>query len=136
MSFSVQHLPTGLEFCGTSLNHIFGQRKNIFRPRFWKMILHINRFNMEAIEALSSANFQHYTLGEYVRERKYGDDFLNFYLVPMSSAVWSKKPSTNGSRNAAPGFPTQPGISKICGAIPERSISTAWAFRAKARDGR
>jgi predicted NAD/FAD-binding protein len=92
MSFSVQHLPTGLEFCGTSLNHIFGQRKNLFRPRFWKMILQINRFNTEAIEALSTTQFQNHTLGEYVRERKYGDDFLNFYLVPMSSAVWSTPP--------------------------------------------
>ena len=92
MSFSVQHLPTNLEFCGTSLNHIFGQRKNLFRPRFWKMILQTNRFNIEAIEALISPQFQHYTLGEYVREKKYGDDFLNFYLVPMSSAVWSTPP--------------------------------------------
>lgn len=92
MSFSVQHLPTRLEFCGTSLNHIFGQRKNLFRPRFWKMILQINRFNTEAIEALSSPQFQNYTLGDYVRERNYGEDFLNFYLVPMSSAVWSTPP--------------------------------------------
>ena len=93
MSFSVQHLPTGLEFCGTSLNHIFGQRKNLLRPRFWKMILQINRFNSEAIEALTSPQFQNHTLGEYVRERNYGNDFLNFYLVPMSSAVWSTPPS-------------------------------------------
>jgi predicted NAD/FAD-binding protein len=92
MSFSVQHLPTGLEFCGTSLNHLFAQRKNLFRPRFWKMILQINRFNIEAIEALSSPQFQNHTLGDYVREKNYGDDFLNFYLVPMSSAVWSTPP--------------------------------------------
>jgi predicted NAD/FAD-binding protein len=92
MSFSVQHLPSGIEFCGTSLNHIFGQRKNLFRPRFWKMILQINRFNSEAIETLNSAKFEDMTLGEYVRTKKYGDDFLNFYLVPMSSAVWSTPP--------------------------------------------
>ncbi len=92
MSFGVQHLPTRLEFCGTSLNHIFGQRSNLVRPRFWKMVLQINRFNTEAIEALAAPQFQHFTLGEYVRARKYGDDFLNYYLVPMSSAVWSTPP--------------------------------------------
>jgi predicted NAD/FAD-binding protein len=92
MSFSVQHLPTGLEFCGSSLNHLFGQRKNLLRPRFWKMILQINRFNSEAVEALSAPPFQQCTLGEYVRARNYGGDFLNFYLVPMSSAVWSTPP--------------------------------------------
>ncbi len=92
MSFSVQHLPTGLEFCGTSLNHLFSQRKNLLRPRFWKILSQINRFNSEAIEALSSPEFQDHTVGDYVRERNYGDDFLNFYLVPMSSAVWSTPP--------------------------------------------
>jgi predicted NAD/FAD-binding protein len=89
MSFSVQHLPTGLEFCGSSLNRLFGQRSNLLRPRFWSMIRQINRFNAEAMDALASPKFRTHTLGEYVRERKYGDDFLNFYLVPMSSAVWS-----------------------------------------------
>jgi predicted NAD/FAD-binding protein len=92
MSFSVQHLPTRLEFCGTSLNHLFAQRKNLVRPRFWRMIWQINRFNTEAIAALVAPEFQNCTLGEYVRWRDYGDDFLNFYLVPMSSAVWSTPP--------------------------------------------
>ena len=92
MSFSVQHLPTRLEFCGTSLNHLFAQRINLVRPRFWKMIRQINRFNSEAMAALSAPSFQNYTLGEYVRARNYGEDFLNFYLVPMSSAVWSTPP--------------------------------------------
>jgi predicted NAD/FAD-binding protein len=92
MSFSVQHLPTRLEFCGSSLNHLFAQRLNLVRPRFWSMILQINRFNSEAIAALAAPEFQDCTLGEYVRRRNHGDDFLNFYLVPMSSAVWSTPP--------------------------------------------
>ena len=92
MSFSVQHLETGLEFCGTSLNHLFAQRKNLLRPRFWKMLSQINRFNTEAIQALSVPQFQNHTIGQYVHERSYGEDFLNFYLVPMSAAVWSTPP--------------------------------------------
>ena len=92
MSFSVQHLPTGLEFCGSSLNHLFAQRKNLVSPRYWKMILQINRFSGEAIHTLNSGQFEDMTLGEYVRLKNYGEDFLNFYLVPMSSAVWSTPP--------------------------------------------
>lgn len=92
MSFSVQHLPAGLEFCGSSLNHLFAQRRNLLRPRFWKLLAQINRFNSEAIEALSAGAFQDHTIGQYVRERNYGEDFLNFYLVPMSAAVWSTPP--------------------------------------------
>ncbi|MDR3457472.1 MAG: FAD-dependent oxidoreductase [Verrucomicrobiae bacterium] len=93
MSFSVQHLPTQLEFCGTSLNHIFAQRRNLVRPRFWKLVRQINRFNTEAVETLTSQKLTEMTLGDYVRLKNYGDDFLNFYLVPMSSAVWSTPPA-------------------------------------------
>src|SRR5436189_132879 len=84
--FSVQHLPSRLEFCGSSLNHLFAQRRNLLRPRFWKMLSQINRFNREAIETLASKKFGSTTVGDYVRQKNYGADFLNFYLVPMSSA--------------------------------------------------
>lgn len=92
LSFSVQHLPAGLEYSGPGLNHLFARRKNLLRPRHWKMIRQINRFNSEAITALGAPRYQDYKLGDYVRERNYGADFLNFYLAPMSSAVWSVPP--------------------------------------------
>lgn len=92
MSFSVQHLPAGLEFSGSSLNHLFAQRKNLLRPRFWKMIFQINRFNSEAVAELNSPSAGNSTLAEYVHNHGYGDDFLNYYLIPMSSAVWSTPP--------------------------------------------
>ncbi|MCX6952336.1 MAG: FAD-dependent oxidoreductase [Verrucomicrobia bacterium] len=92
MSFSVRHADTGLEFAGSSLNHLFAQRKNLFRPRFYRMLAAINRFNREAIAALEDPAAQNETLGDYVRRRGYGEDFFNLYLVPMSSAVWSTPP--------------------------------------------
>ncbi len=92
MSFSVQHRGTGLEFSGSSLNHLFAQRRNLLRPRFWGMIRQINRFNTEAVAALNLPQYQTMSLGEYVQERNYGADFWHFYLVPMSSAVWSTPP--------------------------------------------
>ncbi len=89
MSFSVQHVPSGLEFCGSGLDGIFAQRKNIFKPSFVKMILQINRFNKESLEILENEQYDSYTLAEYVAEKNYGEDFLYKYLIPMSSAVWS-----------------------------------------------
>ena len=38
MSFSVRHADSGLEYCGSSLNHLFAQRRNLLRPRFWRML--------------------------------------------------------------------------------------------------
>jgi predicted NAD/FAD-binding protein len=92
MSFSVQHLASGLEFCGSSLNHLFAQRRNLHRPSFYRLLLAINRFNTDAISALTDPRWVTTTIRDYVRERGYGDDFLNLYLVPMSSAVWSTPP--------------------------------------------
>ncbi len=92
MSFSVQHLQAGLEFCGSSLNLLFGQRRNLLRRSFWKMLLTINRFNQEAVACLESRRHDHQSLDEYICERNYGDQFRDLYLMPMSCAVWSTPP--------------------------------------------
>ena len=93
MSFSVRHEDTGLEFCGSSLNHLFCQRRNLLRPSFYRMLRQIDRFNREAVAALEDATIEAQTLADYVRARGYGADFLELYLVPMSSAVWSTPPA-------------------------------------------
>lgn len=92
MSFSVRHVETGLEFAGSSFNHLFAQRRNLLRPRFWRLLATIKRFNDEAAAALDDPAAQNETLGDYVQRRGYGADFLALYLVPMSSAVWSTPP--------------------------------------------
>jgi predicted NAD/FAD-binding protein len=92
MSFSVRERSSGLEWCGSSLNHLFGQRRNLLNPRFIRMLLRVDRFNREAVTALDDPETATITLAEYVRRRGYGQDFLELYLIPMSSAVWSTPP--------------------------------------------
>jgi predicted NAD/FAD-binding protein len=89
MSFSVQHVPSGLEFSGSGLDGLFAQRKNIFSIRHIKMLRQIGRFNTECEEVLTNERYFEMSLGDYVREKNYGDDMLYKYLIPMSSAVWS-----------------------------------------------
>lgn len=93
MSFSVRHEDSGLEFAGSSLNHLFAQRRNLLSPRFIRMLLSIDRFNREAVAALDDPAWAGIALGDYVKQRGYGDDFFDLYLVPMSSAVWSTPPA-------------------------------------------
>lgn len=92
MSFSLRHLPTGYEYNGKNLDTIFGQRKNLASPRFWRFLLKIARFNEETIEAMNDPRFEHLTLREYAEARGYGQDFLDLYIIPMGSAVWSTPP--------------------------------------------
>lgn len=92
MSFSVQHVPTKLEFCGSGLSGLFAQKKNLFRPRYLKMLLEIDRFNKSAPKILDDPKYDDWNLGRYMEAFGYGKDILNFYLIPMSSAVWSTPP--------------------------------------------
>ncbi len=89
MSFSVQHVPTGLEYCGTGLDGLFAQRKNLLNPRFIAMLLEIQRFNKEAVEVLEDEQYSQCSLAAYMLKKGYSDDFLYKFLIPMSSAVWS-----------------------------------------------
>lgn len=89
MSFSVQHIPSGLEYCGSGLNGLFAQRKNIFSVKHIKMLFQISRFNKESVKILDNREYDDYSLEAYIKGEGYGDDMLWKYLIPMSSAVWS-----------------------------------------------
>jgi len=89
MSFSVQYTPSKLEYCGSGLNGLFAQRKNIFNRRYIQMLKQIARFNEESIKILDNPDYNNYTIGQYIQEKGFGEDMLQRYLIPMSSAVWS-----------------------------------------------
>ena len=88
MSFGVKCDKTGLEYMGSTINSLFAQRRNIFRPSFWRMILDILRFNREATNLLQASS-DDISLGDYLEQHKYSAVFVNHYLVPMAAAVWS-----------------------------------------------
>jgi predicted NAD/FAD-binding protein len=92
MSFSVQHLPSGLEYNGMGLDKLFAQRANILNPRFHALVFQILRFFRVARALLDKPDSLNCTVGEFVHRNALGVDFLNLYLIPMSSAVWSTDP--------------------------------------------
>ena len=92
MSFSVFSKKTGLEYNGTSLNTLFSQRRNIFKPKFIKMIFEILRFNKESLGLLATS--KELSLGDYLAKNAYSDYFLKNYILPMGSAIWSSNLET------------------------------------------
>jgi len=81
---------TGLEYNGTNLNALFCQRKNLFRPRFWRMVNDILRFNRSATQAHSMGIIDpSQTLGQFLEAGGYSDEFIRYYIVPMGAAIWS-----------------------------------------------
>ena len=91
MSFSVQVDEGGIEYCGSSLNGLFAQRRNIVRPGFYRMIRDILRFNDLARSGIDRLDATE-TLGEYLRANGFGREFVDHYLVPMAAAIWSAEP--------------------------------------------
>ena len=89
MGFSVQARDSGLEWAGNGLNSVFTQRKNLFKPLFWRMLRDMLRFNKAATAfALNPPNTTQ-TLGEYLKTNGYSDALRDWYLVPMAAAIWS-----------------------------------------------
>lgn len=87
MSFSVHCEKTGFEYNGTSLNTLFAQRRNLFKPSFYRMIGEIMRFNKSSLELLAEG--PEIRLGDYLARGKYSQQFIDYYIIPMGSAIWS-----------------------------------------------
>ncbi|KAF7785862.1 hypothetical protein PRUB_a0259 [Pseudoalteromonas rubra] len=90
MSFSVHNKDSGLEYNGHDLNTLFAQRRNLFRPRFWRLIREIVRFNTSAKQRYADDNFSSQeTLGTFLEANNFSDFFAEHYILPMGAAIWS-----------------------------------------------
>jgi len=89
MSFSVQ--AQGLEWCGSDLNSVFAQRRNLLRPRFWGMLSELLRFNREctALAARGDDRELAEPIGAFLDRRGFGAAFRELYLLPMVACIWS-----------------------------------------------
>ena len=89
MSFAASMDRGGLEYGGGDLGALFAQKRNLLRPRFWKMVRDILRFYREAPGALEDGSAEKISLGDYLRENRYSSAFINDHLLPMGAAIWS-----------------------------------------------
>lgn len=95
MGFSVSCDRTGLEYSGGGLNALFAQRKNMLSGYFLRLVADILRFNSRSIADLQHGRLAaDQSLADYLRENRFSDGFVNHYLAPMASAIWSSSLST------------------------------------------
>ena len=103
MSFSVRCDRTGLEYNGSSLNQIFAQRSNLFRPSFLGMLRDISRFNQIAPalagvgDSTTTARSEFIcsddmTVDAFVQSHHLGTTFYEKYLIPLGASLWSCPP--------------------------------------------
>jgi predicted NAD/FAD-binding protein len=90
MSFSVRNLETGLEYNGHSFSTLFAQKRNVLRPKFWKLLADIVRFNKICKAMYASNNFNGLkTLGDLLEQENFNLFFQQHYILPMGAAIWS-----------------------------------------------
>lgn len=89
MSFSVRNDANGLEYNGHTITTLFSQKRNWFKPSFYRFIREILRFNQLAKAAAADAEHSVQTLGEFLHHHQFSDYFCENYILPMGAAIWS-----------------------------------------------
>jgi len=88
MSFAVTDRVSGIEYNATSLDTLFCQRRNLFRPSFLGMVRDILKFYRQAPSLLETLD-DRLTLGDWLADSGLGRAFGELHLLPMASALWS-----------------------------------------------
>ena len=85
MSFGASIRGGWLEYALTTLDQIFAQRSNLASPRYLRMLRDILHFNKSAPSVVRPGM----TLRDLLVALGTGEWFREFYLLPISGAIWS-----------------------------------------------
>jgi predicted NAD/FAD-binding protein len=88
MSFSVADRATGLEYGSSSLGSLFAQRGNMLNRSHWRMLADVLRFNRRAFAEAATLDDEE-TVAEFCGRHRLSLEFVERYLYPMGSAIWS-----------------------------------------------
>ncbi len=86
MSFGASLKGGALEYGLASLGALFAQKGNAVNPKFLGMVRDIVRFNARALEVSQDRTL---TLGAFLERLGTGAWFRDYYLLPLSGAIWS-----------------------------------------------
>jgi len=89
MSFGYHDVSSGLQYCGSGLDGLFAQRKNLFKPAFHRMVRDTLRFFRLAEADIQQDHLIQESLGQYLTRNGFQQEFIDHHIVPMGSAIWS-----------------------------------------------
>jgi predicted NAD/FAD-binding protein len=89
MSISVRCRACDIEYSSRGLSGMLAQRRNALMPRRWRLALDIFRFYRDTRVTVQQSAYDGATLGEFLADRRYGDEFVRHFILPLASAVWS-----------------------------------------------
>jgi uncharacterized protein len=86
MTFGASFAGGRMEYALSTLGALFASRRNIVNPRFLRMLRDILHFNKHAEKASADPSL---TIGELLRDLGTGNYFRDYYILPLSGAIWS-----------------------------------------------
>lgn len=89
MSFGFSCERTGLSYIGPALRDFLKNPGNLLNPRFLRLLGDQYRFNARALEHIRSDSIPDVTLGEYLNQIGVSSFFIDNFIVPLGSAIWS-----------------------------------------------
>lgn len=90
MSFSYyQNHPEEFYYSSDFPQGLFAQSQNILSPKYWKFLQEILRFNKNALFDLKEKKLADISLINYLEKNNYSKSFIDYYILPMGSAIWS-----------------------------------------------
>ncbi|MCL4113043.1 UNVERIFIED_CONTAM: hypothetical protein GTU68_049965 [Idotea baltica] len=92
MSFSFSLNQGEIEYAGTGLAGMFAQKSNLIKPKHWRLLKEIVRFNKVAhadLDSLEKNKTSEFTLGDFLKQHNFSADLQENYLLPMGAAIWS-----------------------------------------------
>lgn len=88
MSFALSDPRTGFAYAAPRLSGLFANKANAISPSFYRMLCDIVRFSKHGPAYLNRCP-DNATLADFFAEGRYSKAFLDRYLIPMISAIWS-----------------------------------------------
>ncbi len=87
MTFAFSTNGGAFEWGAKNLNAVFGQRSNLLKPYFYRMIWDVLRFFKHAPECLDEQ--AELSLGQLLDRLALGKRFREQFILPMGAAIWS-----------------------------------------------
>jgi uncharacterized protein len=127
MSMSVRCEGCGLEYAGArKLRGLFADPRNLFRPSYLRMLGEVTRFHREARDVLAGDEdgSDALTLERFLAAGRYPPYFVDHFMMPLVSAVWSTGPEDSAqqpARNLFQFFDNH-GMLSVGGSPPWRTV--------------
>ena len=92
MGFAVSLGGGSYEYSGAGLGSLIGHASNLWNAGHLRMMRDLVRFFRTAHNAAQNSR-PNVSLGQFLRENNYSQEFIDLHLLPVAGAIWSSSPA-------------------------------------------